>query len=232
LEAPSPRNDLPTTREDVIGAALADSPDLLASRFQERASQHEVRETIGELLPQVELVAEYEHLRGTFSEDSEINRARLVAQVSIPLYPQGVVSSRVRAAKQRSNRRRLEIDEARRNAEETAISAWETLVTARAQLVAFEAEVRATAIALEGVRQENAVGARTILDILDAEQEALDAQVNLTRAKRDEIVAGFQVLSAMGRLTARQLGLPVDVYDPEVDYRAVRDLWHGLSPPK
>jgi outer membrane protein TolC len=154
-----------------------------------------------------------------------------VAQVSIPLYPQGVVSSRVRAAKQRNNRRRLEIDESRRDAEETAITAWEALVTARAQLDAFEAEVRATTIALEGVRQENAVGARTILDILDAEQEALDSQVNLTRAKRDEIVANFQVLFAMGRLTARYLGLPVEVYNPESDYQAVRDLWYGLTPP-
>jgi TolC family type I secretion outer membrane protein len=231
LDAPPPRDDLPTSREDVITAALDSSPDLLASRFQERAAQHEVRETIGELLPEVSLRGELSHLRDTFADGSEVNRAALTAQVSIPLYPKGVVSSRVRAAKQRTNRRRLQIDEARRDAEETAITAWEALVTARAQLDAFEAEVRATTIALEGVRQENAVGARTILDILDAEQEALDSQVNLTRAKRDEIVANFQVLFATGSLTARYLGLPVEIYNPEADYQAVRDLWYGLTPP-
>jgi outer membrane protein TolC len=137
----------------------------------------------------------------------------------------------VRAAKQQSNRRRLEIDAARRRVEQTAIGAWEDLETARAQIRSFVAEVRATDIALEGVRQENAVGARTILDILDAQQELLGAQVNLTRARRDEIVAGFQVFSAMGRLTAAGLGLPVEIYDPDGDYRAVRDSWFGLTPP-
>jgi TolC family type I secretion outer membrane protein len=231
LDAPASRDDLPTSREDVITTALVANPDLLASRFQERAAQHEVRETIGGLLPEVSLIGELSHERDTVSNDSERNQARLVAQVSIPLYSQGVVSSRVRAAKQRKNRRRLQIDEARRDAEETAITAWEALVTARAQLSAFEAEVRATTIALEGVRQENAVGARTILDILDAEQEALDSQVNLTRAKRDEIVANFEVLFAMGNLTARYLELPVEIYNPESDYLAVRDRWYGLTPP-
>ncbi len=231
LDAPAARDDLPTSREEVITAALQANPDLLAARFQERAAQHEVRETIGGLLPEVNLRGDLSHLRDTFSDGSEINRARLVAEVSIPLYPQGVVSSRVRAAKQRKNRRRLQIDEARRDAEETGITAWEALVTARAQLSAFEAEVRATTIALEGVRQENAVGARTILDILDAEQEALDSQVNLTRAKRDEIVANFQVLFAMGNLTARYLELPVEIYNPESDYQAVRDRWYGLTAP-
>ena len=231
LDAPEPRDDLPTSREDVVAAALESSPDLLASRFQERAAQHEVRETIGELLPEVNLRGDLSHREDTFADGSEANQARLVAEVSIPLYPKGVVSSRVRAAKQRKNRRRLQIDEARRDAEETGITAWEALVTARAQLNAFEAEVRATTIALEGVRQENAVGARTILDILDAEQEALDSQVNLTRAKRDEIVANFQVLFAMGSLTAGYLELPVEVYNPEADYQAVRDRWYGLTPP-
>jgi outer membrane protein TolC len=91
--------------------------------------------------------------------------------------------------------------------------------------------VRANEIALEGVRQENAVGARTILDILDAEQELLDSQVGLVGAQRDALVAGFAVLNAIGRLTARDLGLPVDYYDPLDDYRDVRDRWFGLSAP-
>jgi outer membrane protein TolC len=79
------------------------------------------------------------------------------------------------------------------------------------------------------VRQENAVGARTILDILDAEQELLDAQVNLVRSQRDEIIAGHQVHSAIGRLTARDLNLPGEVYNPEVDYQRVRNSWFGLG---
>ncbi len=76
--------------------------------------------------------------------------------------------------------------------------------------------MRSAEIALEGVRQENEVGARTILDILDAEQELLDAKVNLVRSQRDEIVAGFAVLAAIGRLIARDLKLAVEVYNPMV----------------
>jgi outer membrane protein TolC len=75
------------------------------------------------------------------------------------------------------------------------------------------------------------VGARTTLDVLDAEQELLDAQVNLARARRDTLVAGFQVLVAEGRLSAANLALPVEIYDPETDYRAVRDRWFGLAIP-
>jgi outer membrane protein TolC len=105
------------------------------------------------------------------------------------------------------------------------------LETARAQTRSFESGVRSAEIALEGVRQENSVGARTVLDILDAEQELLDSKVNLVRAQRDSVVAGFQVLSATGRLLARSRSLGVDVYDPDVDYQKVRDSWFGLEAP-
>ncbi len=93
----------------------------------------------------------------------------------------------------------------------------------------FESGVRAAEIALEGVRQENEVGARTILDILDAEQELLDSQVNLVRSQRDEIVTGFEVLAAIGKLIARELELAVEVYNPEIDYLNVRNAWFGTA---
>ena len=91
--------------------------------------------------------------------------------------------------------------------------------------------MRSNEIALEGVRQENAVGARTILDILDAEQELLDSQVELVRSERDEVVASYEVLNAVGRLTAAQIALPVEIYDAESDYGAVKDKWFGIGAP-
>jgi outer membrane protein TolC len=164
-------------------------------------------------------------------EGAETDTYQVLAQVNIPIYQQGFVSSQVREDKQIANQRRIEIDEARRAAEQNGITTWEDLQTARAQIVSFEAAVVSTTIALEGVRQENAVGARTILDILDAEQEVLDSQVSLVGAQRDEAVASYAVFSSMGRLTAADLGLPVEVYDPVRDYEAVRDKWFGLSAP-
>ena len=108
----------------------------------------------------------------------------------------------------------MRLIEARRAATEDANNAWETLVTARARISSFTAAVRANRIALEGVRQEALVGSRTVLDVLDAEQELLDSQVNLVRAERDETVAQYQLMSAIGRLTAPSLNLETEYYDP------------------
>jgi outer membrane protein TolC len=190
-----------------------------------------VRVSIGELLPEAFVTGKISHEEESSFEGTETDTYQVLAQVNIPIYQQGFVSSQVREDKQIANQRRIEIDEARRAAEQNGITTWEDLQTARAQIVSFEAAVVSTTIALEGVRQENAVGARTILDILDAEQEVLDAQVSLVGAQRDEAVASYAVFSSMGRLTAADLGLPVEVYDPVRDYEAVRDKWFGLSAP-
>jgi outer membrane protein TolC len=190
-----------------------------------------VRSSIGELYPEVSLTAELLHSENQFSSDSETDAARVLAILSIPLYQQGFVSSLVREDKQTANQRRIEIVETRRRIRQECTDAWEQLLTARAQILAFTDATRATQIALEGVREENSVGQRTILDVLDAEQEFLDAQIELTRAQRDETVASFVVLQCLGRLTAADIALPVEVYDPDAYYQAVRNRWFGLTAP-
>lgn len=231
LAAPPPLTGLPGGLEETVQAAIAGNPDVLAATFAEKAAQKRVREVLGELLPTISLDASVSHVKETSLSGSESNEAQVLATISVPLYQQGAVSSRVREAKQISNQRRLEIDEVRRRQEQEAVSAWRALETARAQSRSFEAGVRSAEIALEGVRQENLVGARTVLDILDAEQELLDAKVNLVRSQRDAVATGFQVLAAAGRLSARDRGLRVDIYDPDVDYRKVRGRWFGLDAP-
>ena len=229
LDRPPLPNGLPGTLDESLAAAEGENPAVVAATFAEISEEANVRVQFGQLLPEVSVVGSLSKSEETTAADSKNERARVLAQVTVPIYQQGFVSSQIREAKQRSSQRRLEIDEARRNAEQQSITAWEALQTARAQIEAFESEVRSTDIALEGVRQENAVGARTILDILDAEQEFLDAQVNLVRAQRDEIVASYQVLQAMGLMTAEYLVLPVTLYDPDRDLEEVRDVWFGFG---
>jgi len=231
LVAPSDVAGLPSDLSDAIEQSSGRNPDVIAALFDERAAIKQVREIEGEFLPSVSLNASVSHSEETSQRDSETDRAQILAQVSVPLYQQGLVSSRVREAKQVSNQRRIQIVETRRRIEQESVSAWQALVAAQAQIVSFEAGVRSAEIALEGVQQEQAVGARTILDILDAEQELLDAKVNLVRSQRDEIVAAYRVLAAIGRLTASDLGLPVEVYDPDLDYYKVRNKWFGLEAP-
>ncbi|MGF1628166.1 MAG: TolC family outer membrane protein [Kiloniellaceae bacterium] len=231
LEQPSLPGGLLASQEAIVDIAEAANPLVLAANYDELAALRSVREVEGELLPSVELQGSlgYQHERS--SRSSEGSTAEVLAVVRVPLYQQGAVSSRVREAKQVASQRRLDVRQALRRAREDAISGWERLLTARAQIASLQQSVRASEIALEGVRQENAVGARTVLDVLDAEQELLDAQVGLVSAQRDEIVASYQVLTAVGRMTAADLGLATAVYDPEADYRAVREKWFGLDAP-
>jgi len=231
LEQPPLPGGLPEDQQTIVDIAESANPFVLAASYDELAAQRSVREVEGELLPTVELQGSvgYQHERS--SRTSEGSSAEVLAVVTVPLYQQGSVSSRVRQAKQVASQRRLQVRQAIRQARDDAISAWERLLAARAQITALGESVRANGIALEGVRQENAVGARTVLDVLDAEQELLDSQVSLVIAQRDEVVASFSVLSAIGRMTAADLSLNTELYDPENDYRAVREKWFGLDAP-
>src|SRR5690606_5752776 len=115
------------------------------------------------------------------------------------------VYSRVREAKQTLAEFIRTIDQARRDAVEDATSAWEALLSARARTVSFQAQIEANVVALDGVEREAAVGSRTVLDVLDAEQELLDSRVAHTEAQRDERVAAFELAAATGNLTAEKM---------------------------
>ena len=145
----------------------------------------------------------------------------------MPLYQAGDVSARIREAKQTHSQRRRELDAAIRSAIASGINAWEDYQTSVAQIKAFGSEVRAASIALEGVRQEAQVGSRTVLDVLDAEQELLNARVSLVRAQRDEVVASLDVHRTIGTLQAAQLNLGVPAYDFTAYYKKVRNKWFG-----
>ena len=229
LVQPDLLTGLPENLERLIEISIREDPRILQAIYDERAAQKSVRVAEGELLPSLQLRAGLQHQDEFVNSDSTFQEARLMAELSVPLYQQGAVSSRVRQAKQIASQRRIEVDEIRLLAREDAIEAWESLQTAKAQIVSFKAQVSSTEIALEGVRQENLVGSRTVLDVLDAEQEVLDAQVSLVVANRDELLADFALKQAMGHLTAQAMALPVTIYDPEADYLAVRNRWYGLD---
>jgi outer membrane protein len=91
--------------------------------------------------------------------------------------------------------------------------------------------VEASRIALNGVQEEQRVGQRTTLDVLDAQEELVDARANLVVAQRDSIVASFLLLSSAGLLSVDNLNLPVERHDPAAHYEAVKDKWFGLRTP-
>lgn len=221
----------PVTRDEAKRLAEANNPQIVSARFNELSARSNVRSITGELLPTVSLDATVARNEEAQNVNTKITTGQVVARVSVPLYEAGSTYSRVREAKQTAGQRRIEIETSRRSVVELASSRWDTLQSARAQIEALQENIRAAQIALDGVQQEAAVGSRTVLDILDAEQELFNARVNLVSSQRDEIVGVYDLTAATGRMTARYLGLPVEIYDMDAHYEAVKDKWIGLGDP-
>ena len=207
--------------------AAVKSPVVIAAEFSRLAALDGVDGVWGSLLPELELKAGYSLAAESAAEQGRINTASIELSLSIPIYQQGTVYSNLRKARQDAAEQAFTVDEQRRSAVETAAQAWEALQTASARVVSFESQIAANVVALEGVQSEASVGSRTVLDVLDAEQELLDSRVAHVRARRDELVALYEVKSSLGQLTARDLGLPVTLYDPREHYREVRGKWAG-----
>ncbi len=231
LSQPAERAGLPVSLAEAIEIAIDNNPDVVAAGFTEQAARHQVNNVFGELLPTITLEGDVSKSNDASTKKSKNTTFSVTARLSVPLYQSGSVSSRVREAKQQASQRRTEIATARRNAIEAATRAWETLQTARARIVALRSEVRANEIAHEGVTQEAAAGLRTVLDVLDAEQELLDSRVGLVRVRRDDVVARFELWLAMGRLTAADLKLSVENYDANAHYQSVRGQIFGTGDP-
>ena len=221
---------LPAAEADARNIAIAEHPSIRRAAEAERAAQEEVDVVTGRLLPEVNIDAELSRADDQASRGSVNEQAKILARVTVPLYQSGAVYSKVREARERASQRRIEVEENRRAVLENVTQWWQALRTSRARIGAFSESVRAAKIALEGVEQEAEVGSRTTLDVLDAEQELFDVEVDLVRARRDEVVAVFGLRAATGRLTAQALGLPVPIYDPTLHYGAVRDQLWGTTP--
>lgn len=236
LKAPKPKFKLPATLDEVVEMARSNNPSVLSATYTEAAQREAVDQQFGRLLPSANLSAQANRtIDAGRSSGIDIKRqdgAQLTAQITIPLYQAGLPEALTREAKHTANQARLQIDDTRRQAVEAAISAWQGLQAARASIESYNSQIRAAEIALEGVRQEAQVGSRTVLDVLNQEQELLNARVNLVRAQRTEMVQAFTVLGAIGQLTARQLNLPVQYYDADTHYKQVRNKWIGTGVPE
>ena len=229
---------LPASEEDAVAVGLQQSPVLIAAREDEEAARHGVREAKGALLPTVGARAQYSRRAGVSPQfgvdgfvgvDFSSTRKSVGAQITVPIYQSGAEYSAVRRAKQTRSQRMLEIAAAERLVVQNVRNAWEQYRASQASIESNNSSVRANEIALEGVRQEAAVGSRTTLDVLDAEQELLDARVNLVRAERDEVVAAFRLSAAIGGLDAQSLELDVNYYDVSENYRDVKWKFLGFG---
>ena len=155
----------------------------------------------------------------------------VIGQLSVPIYQGGAEYSAVRQAKETLGQRRIDLDTSRDQARQTVVQSWGLLEAAKGNIQATQSQVQAAEVALNGVREEARVGQRTTLDVLNAQQELVNARVALVGAQRDRVVASYTLLAAVGRLSPQILGLRVPTYDSQVHYHQVRDSWFGLRTP-
>jgi outer membrane protein len=220
----------PTSLQDATIKAIEKSPAVIVATHNDEAAKADVTVAKGNLLPEVSVIgnaARNQQQNITFPERQD--SLSVVARLTVPLYRSGSDYSKTRAAIQTENQRKMELDDSRNKAKETATNAWQTLMTARSVIAGDKEALIATDSALYGVKEEAKIGTRTIIDVLNAEQELLNAKVNLVRAEHDEIVALLQVKASIGDLTAEALHLPVEIYNPVVHYNKIRDKWLGFG---
>jgi outer membrane protein/adhesin transport system outer membrane protein len=237
LIEPEFKYPLPAGLEDAIADAEASNPNVIAAEFSERAARDAIDLAEGARLPTVAVVGtltrEYPGPNNsTTGVATGVNRediGSVAAQVTWPIYTGGLASSQVRQAKQTANQYLIAIEDAKRVARQTAISAWNQLIASRANIEALTAQVKAAEIGAEGTRQQALVGTATVLDSLTAEQQLLVAEVNLAVAQHDALLNSFTLLAAVGHMTARDLGLAVAIYDPQENQDRVGDKWFGTG---
>ncbi|WP_374376226.1 TolC family outer membrane protein [Dongia sp.] len=229
LTMPTEKLSLPASRDETVAQA-ANAPIVVSAKYLAEAVKDDIDVAFSEMLPTVSLEGSWFRNEEQSSSDGSYDEGQILGVLRVPLYQAGAPDARVRRAKQLYHQSRRQIEEASRSSEQTAVDSWQALETAEAQIVSFEEQVRATEVALDGVKQEQLVGARTVLDVLDAELEALNAKVSLVEAQTTAVAARYAVLSAVGRLTAQELALDVGIYDPTEHYDAVRNKFIGTGP--
>ncbi len=229
---------LPGSLEDAVGEAETNNPAVIAAEYTERAARDAVDLAQGARLPTVQIVGSYSRLYPganssigleTSGKIDHVNTGSIAAEMTWPLYTGGQASSLVRQSKQTANQSLIAVEDAKRVARQSAISAWQQLAAARANVIALRSAVNAAQIGAEGTRQQALVGTATVLDSLTAEQNLLQAEVNLVSAEHDSLLYSFSLLSAVGRMTARDLALAVQIYDPQVNQNRVSDKWFGTG---
>jgi outer membrane protein len=222
---------------EAIEIARARHPSVGVAQFGIDAAVLQVKINEGSLYPQARLV-------GSVVQSWDTNppvvlqqfNAFVQAQVTVPIYNAGPTGATdtfasIRQAKEVVGQRRMDLDTARDQVQANVVTAWGQLEAAKAQILATQAAVAASEIALNGVREQARQGQRTTFDILLAQQVLVNSRVSLVTAQHDRVVASYTLLGAVGELNLPKLGINIPLYDPMVHYQQVRDAWVGVRIP-
>ncbi|NUR45923.1 MAG: TolC family outer membrane protein [Sphingomonas sp.] len=238
LAPPPPLPPLPKSEDEAVRIALANNPDLIATSRQAMAAGYDVNVARAGRLPTLSGVASGDYLNQVTGSTNGLSRSGTATSVglsaTVPLFQGGLPAARIRQAQAQQGQALEQVVGTERAVVQAARSAFASYDAAQKAIQANTVAVQANELALEGNRAEQGVGTRTIIEVLNAEQELLQSQVALVTARRDAYVAGFQLLNAMGQAEAQDLGLDGGpLYDPLGNYRHVTGNWNDwASDPK
>jgi outer membrane protein len=217
------------TAAEASAVASVNNPAVIAALFNDAAAKDAVDVALAALGPQIGLQGQTFYQDNPSARNSETSGYSVTLQLQVPIYQGGAEYAAVRAARQTQQQTRQQIDDAKRTAVQAAVQALSTYMGARAAAESTRAQVKSNQVALEGVTREAIVGSRTTLDVLNAQQALLQSRTSLVQNLAQLVTASYQVAQAIGRLTARDLRLPVPLYDETAYYNAVKDRWIGLG---
>jgi outer membrane protein len=221
----------PRTLDLAVAQGQAENPAVQAAMHGTDVAALQVKVSEGALYPTLAVTGSVQKNYETTVSQPESFQASVLGQLTIPVYQGGAEYSAIRQNKETLGQRRIELALNRDQARANVVQSWGQLEAAKAQIQATQAQVAAAEIALNGVREEARVGQRTTLDVLNAQQELVNARVAMVTAQRDRVVASYTLLASVGRLAVPVLGLQVPLYDPMVHYQQVRDSWFGVRTP-
>ncbi|WP_407174290.1 TolC family outer membrane protein [Bradyrhizobium sp. STM 3562] len=222
---------LPSTLQQAVDISLIENPNVTAAMYGVDVNYLQVKINEGALLPSVTLQASVQQANDQSPTIAQQFTAAAVANVRVPIYQGGAEYSLIRQSKENLAQQRLTLETTRDQTRANTVTAWGQLVATKAQVASAQAQVTASEIALNGVREEAKAGQRTTLDVLNAQQALVNARIALVTAQHDRVVASYNVLQAIGRLSPQVLNLRTPTYDPSVHYQQVRDSWAGVRTP-
>ena len=223
LALPDKLPELPANLDDALVLSHDKNPQFMAAIHNAKASRFDVRTNEAVLLPSVAVVGTLARQTGAGANgNSDFDQDKIALEVNVPLYQSGAEYSRVREAKAIARQRDQESTATRMAIDEAVTQGWEQLETAGATIATRQDQIKAAQIALDGVKQEQQYGSRTVLDVLDAEQELFTARTNLVRAQRNRIVAAYSLANTLGQMTPAALALNVENYDPTLHAAEVK----------
>ena len=226
------RELLPKNFNDALDYTRVNNYSIKRAKELLNSKTYDVAANNGALLPTVTLDGEVSKNKTSgdmYDENPEIDNVQWGVNMKVPLYSAGETRAKIRQSKYQKWQAQEQVMEAERQAVSDVTSSWEYMMSNKAKIKSIKDQVKANEVALDGVQKEEALGNRTILDVLDAYQELLNSNVEEVKARRDFYVSGMSLLLSMGKLTAEELKLNVDLYDAKKYYKETRGKWLSLS---